>query len=69
MWSIWQNQDPGNRLLQVADTRTMLNYPSSAQVSLSDVVGSPYILGPESSPRTMEDLASTVDGPFCYKYV
>ena len=69
LWYIWQNQDPETRLKEVATTHTNLNYPPSADVTLDDTIDLAYIGGPGSPPKKLSELASTVDGPFCYKYI
>jgi tyrosinase len=68
VWWVWQLLDPKTRMqgsTAIAGTRTFFNQPPSANATIQDYVEYDYAAGP---PRQIEDLLSTVGGPFCYIY-
>lgn len=68
VFTIWQNQNLGARLNQVATTGTNLNYPPSPAVTLDGIVDLHYAAGHHSPPMTIRQVQNTVQGPFCYVY-
>ncbi|KAK8102402.1 tyrosinase [Apiospora sp. TS-2023a] len=64
-WWIWQNQKPLERTFQIAGTRTILNYPASAEASVEDLLDLHYT-APASA---VKNHVSSVGGPYCYIYV
>ncbi|KAK4215184.1 hypothetical protein QBC37DRAFT_419802 [Rhypophila decipiens] len=65
MWSLWQGQNPRNRTLQTAQTGTAFNNPPSANVTLNTLVDAGIV----GEKKSVKDVSSTIDGPFCYMYV
>jgi tyrosinase len=65
VWTIWQEIDPDTRTYAIDGTRTILNIPPSANVTLNDTL-SWETLGEDI---LMKDLMSVTEGPFCYQYV
>ncbi|KUJ20503.1 Di-copper centre-containing protein [Mollisia scopiformis] len=66
LWTLWQAQDPSTRQYALSGTNTMLNQPPSANTTLTDYINLGYAAG---SPLQMQDVMSTVAGPFCYVYI
>ena len=67
VWWIWQLQDLAKRLLDVSFTKTMGNFPPSANGTLDDMSN----LGILAGDVKVRDLMSTMggmDGKFCYIY-
>ena len=67
VWWIWQLQDLEARLAQVSHTRTMNNFPPSANGTLDDLSG----LGVLAEDVEVRELMSTMGGlggKFCYVY-
>ncbi|KAK4153158.1 hypothetical protein C8A00DRAFT_43885 [Chaetomidium leptoderma] len=67
VWWIWQMQDLEKRLTQVSMTRTMNNFPPSANGTLDDLSG----LGVLAEDVKVRELMSTMGGlggKFCYVY-
>ncbi|KAK8074121.1 hypothetical protein PG994_005020 [Apiospora phragmitis] len=63
-WWIWQNQKPLERLFQMAGTRTLLNYPASANASIEDLLELHYT-APASA---VKNHLSSMGGRYCYIY-
>ncbi|KAH6667772.1 hypothetical protein B0J14DRAFT_488838, partial [Halenospora varia] len=66
MWTIWQNLDPVHRTNAIAQTRTYLDLPPSANATLDDIVELGYAGGQQ---KTIRELMSVVEGHFCYIYI
>lgn len=69
VWWIWQMLSPASRVYSnkaVIGTNTFLNTPPSANTTRDDIIDFGYAAGP---PRKIDDLLSTLDGPFCYVYL
>ncbi|KAH6844683.1 hypothetical protein B0I37DRAFT_433168, partial [Chaetomium sp. MPI-CAGE-AT-0009] len=67
VWWIWQMQDLEKRLTEVSMTRTMNNFPPSANGTLDDLSG----LGVLAEDVKVRELMSTMGGlggKFCYIY-
>ncbi|KAH8887627.1 Di-copper centre-containing protein [Thozetella sp. PMI_491] len=67
-WAIWQSQDPSTRTNVIAGGTTMMGFGSKAQKLEDPVdigVGAPEIA---KKVWAIQDLTSTVSGPFCYVY-
>lgn len=82
VWSLWQGLDQEVRTKQVSDTLTIRNcefvskiaelkpslifcvVPPSANGTLETVVDMGFL----ADAKTIGDLSSTIDGPFCYVY-
>ncbi|KAI0168044.1 hypothetical protein BJ166DRAFT_496312 [Pestalotiopsis sp. NC0098] len=64
VWSLWQGLDQEVRTKQVSDTLTIRNLPPSANGTLETVVDMGFL----ADAKTIGDLSSTIDGPFCYVY-
>ncbi|GIJ92616.1 hypothetical protein Asppvi_001894 [Aspergillus pseudoviridinutans] len=66
VWWIWQALDLKNRQYAISGTGTFMNQPASPNTTLSTVIDLGYAYG---GSIAMQDLMSTVDGPFCYVYL
>ncbi|CZT14970.1 related to tyrosinase [Ramularia collo-cygni] len=66
LWWIWQMQDFGGRVGQIAGTFTPLNFPASRNVTLDDVVDLGGMYGYEAV--RIGDIVDTMGGEFCYIY-
>lgn len=64
VWTIWQGQDLAGRTNLVSGTLTLMNSPPSANGTLE----TPMDLGFNGGTKTIGELVSTIDGPFCYIY-
>jgi tyrosinase len=64
IWSIWQSQDIENRTYVVAGMGMNGNFTYGPQ-SLDEVIDLGVVA---DKALKIRDLASTVDGPFCYTY-
>jgi len=63
-WAIWQSLNP-NRTYQTAQTGTAFNNPPSDNVTLDTLVD----FGLLAAKQKIQDISSSIDGPFCYIYV
>ncbi|GFF29867.1 tyrosinase [Aspergillus udagawae] len=66
VWWIWQTLDLKNRLYAISGTGTFMNLPASPNTTLSTMIDLGYANG---GSVAMQDLMSTIDGPFCYVYL
>ncbi|KAI9841941.1 MAG: hypothetical protein M1838_003337 [Thelocarpon superellum] len=64
LWWLWQAQDPASRQYALSGTGTYLNQPASPNVTIQDSVD----LSPVAPASRIQDLMTTVSGPFCYRY-
>ncbi|KAK4118647.1 Di-copper centre-containing protein [Parathielavia appendiculata] len=67
VWWIWQLQDLERRLAQVSMTRTMNNFPPSANGTLDDLSGL-GVLAPDVKVRELMNTMGGLEGKFCYVY-
>ncbi len=68
-WWIWQALDPVNRIYgknAIDGTGTFLNVPPSPNTTFDTQIEMNYITDQVVS---MDDLMSTISGPFCYMYM
>ncbi|EGF98756.1 uncharacterized protein MELLADRAFT_40700 [Melampsora larici-populina 98AG31] len=65
VWWIWQNLNPNQRTYSISGTKTMFNNPPSPEASLDDFID----LGYNAGSVKLNELMSTVKGPFNYIYV
>lgn len=66
IWWIWQIQDFGECVNQIAGTFTAHNKPPSPELTLDDVVELGVLDG--SKGIKIRDAVDTMGGPFCYLY-
>lgn len=66
IWWLWQIQDFGARVNQVAGTFTAHNVPPSPELTLNDIVELGVIDGGKG--LKIRDAVDTLGGPFCYIY-
>ncbi|KAL2149028.1 hypothetical protein VTH82DRAFT_1714 [Thermothelomyces myriococcoides] len=64
VWAIWQGLDPEERTYQVWGTGTAANDPPSDDVTLETEMD----FGILGDVKTIGEVASTVDGEYCYIY-
>ncbi|KAF2642114.1 Di-copper centre-containing protein [Massarina eburnea CBS 473.64] len=64
IWSLWQGLNQTVRTKEVTDTLTIHNLIPSANGTLD----TPVDMGFLADARTIGDLSSSIDGPFCYIY-
>ncbi|KAK4182839.1 hypothetical protein QBC35DRAFT_518606 [Podospora australis] len=67
VWWIWQIQDLQNRIHEVSMTRTMSNFPPSANGTLDDLSGL-GVLAPDVKVRELMNTLGGLMGKFCYIY-
>ncbi|KAK0610588.1 hypothetical protein B0T17DRAFT_500427 [Bombardia bombarda] len=67
VWWIWQLQDLSKRLAEVSMTRTMGNFPPSANGTLDDMSGL-GVLAPDVKVRELMSTMGGLGGKFCYIY-
>ncbi|KAK0736745.1 hypothetical protein B0T21DRAFT_441541 [Apiosordaria backusii] len=67
VWWIWQIQDLEKRLTEVSMTRTMGNFPPSANGTLDDLSGLGVLAGDVKVRELMSTLGGLM-GKFCYIY-
>ncbi|GAB1316986.1 Tyrosinase copper-binding domain-containing protein [Madurella fahalii] len=67
LWWIWQMQDLEKRLTEVSFTKTMGNFPPSANGTLDDLSGL-GVLAEDIQVRSLMNTMGGLDGKFCYIY-
>ncbi|KAK4664743.1 uncharacterized protein QC763_506690 [Podospora pseudopauciseta] len=67
VWWIWQIQNLEKRLKEVSHTRTMSNFPPSANGTLDDLSGL-GVLAPDVEVRELMSTMGGLMGKFCYIY-
>ncbi|KAK4221932.1 hypothetical protein QBC38DRAFT_513289 [Podospora fimiseda] len=67
VWWIWQMQDLAKRTVEVSHTRTMMNFPPSANGTLDDLSGL-GVLAPDVKVRDLMSTMGGLGGKFCYIY-
>ncbi|KAK4194155.1 hypothetical protein QBC40DRAFT_321258 [Triangularia verruculosa] len=67
VWWIWQIQNLDKRTKEVSMTRTMNNFPPSANGTLDDLSGL-GVLAPDVKVRDLMNTMGGLDGKFCYIY-
>ncbi|KAK0671591.1 hypothetical protein QBC41DRAFT_219191 [Cercophora samala] len=67
VWWIWQIQNLEKRLKEVSHTRTMGNFPPSANGTLDDLSGL-GVLAPDVKVRELMSTLGGLMGKFCYIY-
>ncbi|KAK3367888.1 hypothetical protein B0H63DRAFT_87371 [Podospora didyma] len=67
VWWIWQLQDLNKRLAEISMTKTMNNFPPSANGTLDDLSGL-GILAPDVKVRELMNSMGGLGGKFCFIY-
>lgn len=68
VWWMWQMQHPEERQYgetALMGTLTFLDSPASRNTTFNDTLDYAYAAGP---PITIQEVMSSVAGPFCYVY-
>ncbi|KAF1992991.1 Di-copper centre-containing protein [Amniculicola lignicola CBS 123094] len=70
VWTMWQALDLENRLMQISGTLTISNSPPSPNGTLDTTMDLGYngFAYENGGTFSIRELASTIDGPFCYIY-
>lgn len=66
LWWIWQNLDWEARNIAINGTSTFMNVPPSPEMKLTDLMNWGVLDNYQS--KQIEDVHSTLSGPFCYVY-